>query len=157
MISRTESLIVRGQRKHVKWKRMLMPTPGKFVSASYLQHLCIMTPAERDKVLLNPSASTSTSVSGTATATVPTKNNVSHSRWPGVHILNQNALQGVLQTLLPPPLGCLSVWLCKQLSLVMFRPGWISHPFSLFGCLGRGRTVNHWKGADDLVWRQVPF
>lgn len=92
---------------------MLMPTPGKFVSASYLQHLCITTPAERDKVLLNPSASMSTSVSGTATATAHVKNNISRSLWPGAHILNQNALQGVLQPSLPPPLGCLSVWLCK--------------------------------------------
>lgn len=54
----------------------------------------VKTPAERDKVLLNPSESASTSVS--ETATMHTKNNISCSCWSGVHVLNQKALQGVL-------------------------------------------------------------
>lgn len=59
MMSRTESLIVRGQRKCMKVEENVNAHIRNNVPASYLQCFCLTTLDERGEVLLNPTASTS--------------------------------------------------------------------------------------------------
>lgn len=87
-----KQLCVRGQRKHMKVEVNVSAHTRK-ISLSNAQHLCRTPRIERAKVLRNPSASTNTSVSGIAAEHM---SNISHSSWLAVHILNQNALQGLL-------------------------------------------------------------